>query len=216
MLAVLCATVPAAVAMADVGSQSIDLDRDGTPETLQVRETECFSAEGTATPPCPEDSFSAKQATVEAYCADGRPQRIDLLRRDHDAFVAADPVEADGDPATQEVFVVGRSGAAARNGEDRIVAFRRGADGCLAVRTLYRHPGKGFETRRPKRASYPGTGDAVLSKDGTTLTLEQPWYKRTDGGCCPTYLAVARFRYSARAGRFVKVSERVKKYDRRG
>lgn len=208
-LAVLCATVPAAALAAD-RARELDLDRDGTPELVVVRETECFGEDGVATPPCAEGQFASRMASVLGACADGRQQRLDLLSREHDAFVEADPVEADGRARTQELFVVGRSGAAARVGEERIVRIVRGADGCLKQKVLFRHPGKAFATKRPKRASYSGTGTSTVDGKGR-LRLEQPWYTSKDGGCCPSYLAIATFRYDGKKGRFVKVKERVKR-----
>lgn len=212
LVAALCAIAPAAALAAD-RVQDVDFERDGAPEQLVVRELECYGEHGSTPPPCPEDGFASRQATVIGACTDGRVQNLDLLGRPHDAFVAADVAEADGRPSTTEVFVVGRSGAAARVGDERVVRIVRGADGCLKRKILFKHPGKGFETRRPKRASYAGTGNSTLDGKGH-LRLEQPWYKRTDGGCCPTYLAIATFAYDARAGKFVKTRERYKRIPR--
>lgn len=212
LLAVLCAAPAAAVAADHV--QQADLDGDGAPETLLVREVECFSPEGVSAPPCPEDGLHSRQATVVSTCADGRERRTDLLRREHDAYASIDVGEVDGDASGPELVVSGRSGAAARVGEDRVVRMVRGADGCLSARTLFRHPGKGFETRRPKRASYSATGTITADGKGH-LRLEQPWYRRADGACCPTYTAIATFSYDARSGRFVKTAERYRRTRRR-
>lgn len=212
LLAVLLFLTPAAALAADRSEQA-DLDGDGAPETLLVREVECFGPEGTSAPPCDEEGFRSRQATVVSTCADGAERRTDLLSREHDAFVVHEVAEADGNRSTTEVLAIGRSGASARVGEERVVRMVRGTDGCLKPRVLFKHPGKAFTTKRPKRASYSGTGDITLDGKGH-LRLEQPWYKRSDGSCCPTYLAIATFSYDARGDRFVKTSERVKRYRR--
>jgi hypothetical protein len=117
-------------------------------------------------------------------------------------------VDADSDGAKDEALVEGYSGASGRNGEARIVRFVPGADGCATVKVLLSIPSPRFRTHRPRGASYATTG--FLKVSGRDVRLQQAWYRRDDGGCCPSWIATATFRYRAASDSYRKIRERVR------
>ena len=212
-LACLCASALAA----DRPSQPLDaplladLDGDGTNETVRVRETACYSAQGTSDPPCSrsEDVFRTLVVEVADTCAGGQGpgERVLTLSREMDYVSAARIIDADRDGQARELAFELRAGASARGVQAKIVAFRVGADGCVAVRrTLFSYPRGDSIGRRPKGSSF-STGslqikDFTKRYGGLELRTIESYARGGDPGCCPTYERTTYWRFDRAKDRY--------------
>jgi hypothetical protein len=200
---------------------SANLDADPAPEQLVQHETTCFTEGVEHAPPCGKEDVRYEMASVIDDCGSG-PQEMPLLKDPHETFVDIRAVEADGDPSRREILVEGYSGAAGRVGEARLVRLAGTAaagtsPACRPPRVLLEIPGRRWRTRKPAGAGYSSTGFVQVREldrryKGREVVLRQPWYRRDDAGCCPTWSATAVFRYDRRRDRYVKLRERVRRF----
>jgi hypothetical protein len=103
-------------------------------------------------------------------------------------------------------------------GEARLLRLRTPSSpgACPAPKVLFEIPSRRWTTSKPRGASYASTGEiSVREADrrfkGREVVLRQPWYRRDDAGCCPTWVATAVFRFEAKRDRYVKARERVRR-----
>ena len=177
-----------------------DLDGDGTNETVRLRETACFSADGDLTPPCPDrdDVYRTIVVEVADTCEGG--ERVLTLSRDMDAVTFARLLDADRDGKARELAFELRAGASERGVQSKIVSFRAGAGGCVAVRkTLFSYPQPQTIGRRPRGTSFSTGGLDVRNFSprwpGTELRTFESYVRGTDPGCCPSYERTTYWRF---------------------
>jgi hypothetical protein len=188
-----------------------DLDADGTNETVRVRETACFSANGTSEPPCSrsEDEFRTLVVEVADTCAGGGGggEHALTLSREMDYVSFARVLDADGDGQRRELAFELRAGASARGVQAKIVSFRAGDGGCVAVRrTLFSYPRADSIGRRPRGSSF-STGslqikDYTKRYPGLELRTIESYARGNDPGCCPTYERTSDWRFDAAQDRY--------------
>ncbi|MEA2143209.1 MAG: hypothetical protein QOI64_1639 [Solirubrobacteraceae bacterium] len=205
----------ASIAAADRPSQPLDtplladLDADGTNETVRVRETACFDAGGESQPPCSraDDVFRTLVVEVADTCAGGGGERALTLSREMEYVSIARILDADRDGQARELAFEVRAGASARAVQAKIVAFKAGADGCVAVRrTLFSYPRPDSIGRRPKGSSF-STGslqikDFTKRYGGLELRTIESYARGNDPGCCPTYERTSYWRFDTAKDRY--------------
>ena len=218
----LCLTVAAAACLcasalaANRPSQPLDtplladLDADGTDETVRARETACFNAEGTSDPPCSraDDVFRTLVVEVADPCAGGEGgERAFTLSREMEFVSVGRIIDADRDGQARELAFEVRAGASGRGVQAKIVSFKAGAGGCVAVRrTLFSYPRGDSIGRRPK-GSYFSTGSLVV-KDftkrfgGLELRTMESYARANDPGCCPTWRRTSLWRFDKANDRY--------------
>jgi hypothetical protein len=217
MLAPVLSALLAAAALSV--STPVNLDPDPGAERLVKRETTCFTDGSEHRPPCTPDDVVYRMVSVIDDCGTG-PQDLPLLREPHETFTDVRAVEADGNRSYREILAEGYSGASGRIGEARLLRLagrRPGASGCLPPKVLFEIPSRRWATAKPEGASYASTGfvqvrDIDPRLPGREVVLRQPWYRTDDGGCCPTWEAVAVFRYDKTKDTYVKARERVRRF----
>lgn len=179
-----------------------DLDGDGTAETVRARETACFGPAEPTQPPCPRDSLRSLVVEVADGCAGGASgvaEHVLTLSREMDFVSFAQIVDADGDGAARELAFELRAGATARGVQAKVVSFRAGAGGCVAVRrTLFSYPRADSIGRRP-RGAYFASGslevkDYARAIAGLELRTIETYSRPRDAGCCPSYRRVSYWR----------------------
>jgi hypothetical protein len=177
-----------------------DLDSDGASETVQAHEIECFTDDGPKPPPCEKGGLRSIYVEVVDACAGGtRGLRIS---RDMDFASLAEIVDADGDGQARELAFELRAGATARGVQAKVVRFRAGADGCVAVqKTLFSYPRPETIGKRPKNTSFRTGSIEVRNFDktrkGLELRTDETYSRPTDPGCCPTWRRVTTWTYVA-------------------
>ena len=116
----------------------------------------------------------------------------------------------------REVFVELRSGASAKLGEARVVAWRpAGSGGCGTPRDLF-----AYNTDRHTRTPRRGNGDIfsfgvslrdrVKAYKGLEVALEERFYRRGDPAVYGSILKRTYWRYSRKTDRYVRYVTRVK------
>lgn len=189
------------------------LDRDAEKERIEDRDVRCLGEEGAHEPPCAEGDVARKQVVLVDPCG-GEAVRVNLLPESHDFLTAYSAPQIDS-TGPREIFAEGRSGASGRAGDAVIARLRPGAP-CGRLQILLRAPGT-HRTQKPKGASY-GTDPLVEVKDldrsrkGLEVRLTQNWYRRGDGGCCPTWESTRLLRL--RDGKFVTYRSRIREVPR--
>ena len=104
--------------------------------------------------------------------------------------------------------------ATGRNGAAVLVRLPAGTpeNPCPALRTLFRLPNLGagpWRLPRGPRGTYAGSF-SVLPRDlradlpGEELVVRVGRYRRTDAGCCPSYVQTTSWRYDAVTDRFIR------------
>ena len=153
----------------------------------------------------------AKRAYVEDTCG-GAIRRLALGRADE--FHGVRLLRTEGDPGPGRLFQEGSSGATGRNGAAVLVRLPAGApeNPCPALRTLFRLPNLGagpWRLPRGPRGTYAGSF-SVLPRDlradlpGEELVVRVGRYRRTDAGCCPSYVQTTSWRHDAARDRFIR------------
>jgi hypothetical protein len=187
----------------------VDLDADGTNETVRVRETACFSEGGDSQPPCSRSDNVFRTLVVEVVDPCGVPggERVLTLSREMETVSLGRIIDADGDGGRRELAFEVRAGAASRAVQAKIVSFRPGADGCVAVRkTLFSYPRKDSTGPIP-RGGYFSTGSLQV-KDftkrfaGLELRTYESYARGNDPGCCPTWERMSHWRFDKAADRY--------------
>jgi hypothetical protein len=177
-----------------------DLDGDGVKETARAHETGCFTNDGPRTPPCEKGGLRSFYVEVQDTCATGALALA--LSREMDFASLAEVVDADGDGNVRELAFELRAGATARGVQAKIVRFRAGASGCVAVqKTLFSYPRPQTIGRRPKGTSF-ATGylsihDYAKGIRGLELRTIETYSRPSDPGCCPSYRRVTFWRFAA-------------------
>jgi hypothetical protein len=181
-----------------------DLDADGVNEIVRAHETACFPPKGKRQPPCAKDVLRTLFVEVADSCAGAT--RTLRLSREMDGVSLARIVDADGDGNARELAFELRAGATGRGVQSKVVSFRAGPGGCVAVaRTLFSYPRPDSIGRRPKGTSF-ATGDLRIrdfapGMPGLELRTRETYARATDAGCCPSYSRVTSWRFvAARAG----------------
>jgi len=219
LLCLVCAAtacVCASALAADRPSQPLDtpliadLDADGTDETVRVRETACFNAEGTSPPPCSraDDVFRTLVVEVADPCAEGQGgERSFTLSREMEFVSIGRLIDADRDGRARELAFEIRAGASGRGVQAKIVSFKAGAGGCVAVRrTLFSYPRADSIGRRPKGSSF-STGslrikDFTKRYAGLELRTIESYARGNDPGCCPTWQRTSLWRFDTANDRY--------------
>jgi hypothetical protein len=186
-----------------------DLDADGTNETVRVRETACFDANGSTRPPCSRSDDVFRTLVVEVVDPCGVPggERVLRLSREMEAVSLGRILDADGDGQRRELAFEVRAGAASRAVQAKIVSFKAGPDGCVAVRrTLFSYPRKDSTGPIP-RGAYFSTGSLQI-KDftkrfaGLELRTYESYARGDDPGCCPTWERMSHWRFDKAGDRY--------------
>jgi hypothetical protein len=184
-----------------------DLDGDGTTETVRVRETACFNAEGETPPPCSRSDDAFRTLVVEVTDGCGGGERVLTLSREMEYVSQGRVIDADRDGQRRELLFEVRAGAAARAVQAKIVGFKAGADGCVAVRrTLFSYPRRDSTGPFPRGGSF-STGSLQV-KDfskrygGLELRTYESYARGDDPGCCPTWERTSYWRFDRPAERY--------------
>ena len=182
-----------------------DLDGDGTAETVRARETACFGPQEPTPPPCPPDGLRTILVEVTDACAGG--ERVLKLSREMEFISFARILDADRDGQRRELAFELRAGASARGVQAKIVSFRPGAGGCVAVRrTLFSYPRPETIGRRPQGTSF--ASGSLMIKDyspryrGLELRTGETYSRPRDPGCCPTFGRVTFWRFDTEQQRY--------------
>ncbi len=193
-----------------------DLDGDGTSETVRLRETACYSAAGEFAPPCPNrvDVFRTVVVQVADTCAGG--ERVLTLSREMDGVSFARRLDADGDGRARELAFELRAGASGRGVQAKVVGFRAGAGGCVAVRkTLFSYPQPETIGRRPRGTAF-STGSLVVKRfskryPGVQLRTTESYVRGSDPGCCPSYERTTYWRLVTERGAYAPYRTRLRR-----
>jgi len=203
-----------------------DLDGDGTNETVRVRETACYNEEGERPPPCSrsDDVFRTLVVEVADSCAGGPGrgpdgERVLTLSRAMESVSQGRIVDADGDGQARELLFEVRAGAASRAVQAKIVSFKPGPDGCVAVRrTLFSYPRKDSTGPLP-RGGYFSTGSLQI-KDftqrlrGLELRTYESYARGNDPGCCPTWERTSYWHFDRADDRYRKYRTKLERLRR--
>src|SRR4051812_23527503 len=190
----------AAPAGAFLGPQqkSADLDGDGTAETVRAVRV---PVKGVT-----DQHFDQTAIEIAASCATRR------IAGPQDNLVLMRLRNADGRKG-REVFVDLRSGAAARLGEARVVAWRKG-EPCSKARQLF-----GYKTDHHTHTPAGGNGDITgfdagfrKRKGSRTLdvVLGEQFIRKGEPLCCGSIHKTTVWRYSARRDRYFRLSSKVR------
>ncbi len=175
-----------------------DVDADGVAETVRAHELECFTNDGPKPPPCEPQGLRSIDVEVVDACAPGT--RTLKLSRAMDSATLAAIVDADGDGQARELAFELRAGATSRGVQAKVVRFRAGADGCVAVqKTLFSYPRPATIGKRPKGTSFR-TGFLSIrnfdkTRKGLELRTDETYSRPTDPGCCPTWQRTTTWTY---------------------
>jgi hypothetical protein len=175
-----------------------DLDGDGSPETVRAHEIVCYGQRGRTAPPCAKDVLRSLYVEVTDHCA-GAAHAI-RLSRVMDFMSLAQIVDADGDGVARELAFEARAGATGRGVQAKVVAFRPGPGGCVAVRkTLFSYPQPATIGRRPPGTTF-ASGEIAIGNfaprlPGLELRTSETYARPADAGCCPTYHRVTYWRF---------------------
>jgi hypothetical protein len=177
-----------------------DFDGDGVKETARAHETACFTNDGPAEPPCEHGGLRSFYVEVQDACATGALALT--LSREMDFASLAEVIDADGDGNARELAFELRAGATARGVQAKIVRFRAGADGCVAVqKTLFSYPRLATIGKRPKGTAFATGYLSIHDYDkgirGLELRTIETYSRPTDPGCCPSFRRVTFWRYVA-------------------
>jgi len=153
----------------------------------------------------------AKRAYVEDTCG-GSVRRLALGRADE--FHGVRLLRTVGDPGPPRLFQEGSSGATGRNGAAILARLPAGTpqDPCPGLRVLFRLPNLGagpWRLPRGPRGTYAGSF-SVLPRDlradlpGEELVVRVGRYRRTDAGCCPSYVQTTSWRHDGATDRFIR------------
>ena len=224
-LTVLLAAAAAAVAVAAPRTPGpldrplvADLDGDGTKETVRLRETACFSSGGETAPPCPnrDDVFRGIVVEVVDSCTAGGGERVLTLSRAMEGVAFARLLDADRDGKARELAFELRAGASGRGVQSKIVSFRAGAGGCVAVRrTLFSYPRPQTIGKRPRGTSF-STGGLVIKNftsrfAGPELRTRESYARGNDPGCCPSYERTTYWRFEPKSGSYKPYHTRLRR-----
>jgi hypothetical protein len=208
-LACVCATALAANRPSQPLDRPLaaDLDGDGSNETVRVRETACFDADGDTPPPCSRSDDVFRTLVVEVADGCGGGERVLTLSREMEYVSQGRVIDADRDGQRRELLFEVRAGAAARAVQAKIVSFKAGADGCVAVRrTLFSYPRRDSTGPFPRGGSF-STGSLQV-KDfskrygGLELRTYESYARGDDPGCCPTWERTSYWRFDRPAERY--------------
>ncbi len=205
-----------------------DLDGDGATETVSARETSCFGPDEASPPPCDADMLRTLYVEVADGCgaaesapgAAGQPVKTIRLSREMDAVSVARIVDADGDGLARELVFELRAGATARGVQAKVVSFRAGPGGCIAVRkTLFSYPRPETIGRRPKGTSFASGALTIANyareRRGLELRTRDTYAGPSDPGCCPRYERVTFWRYVAARNGYAPYRTKLTKLPRR-
>jgi hypothetical protein len=226
LLTLVLATAALAPAAAPARSLRIivaDLDGDGRTEQVRERVAGCVVGGRFRRPPCTRYGrrpFRLYQATLVQRCADGTTRRTDLLRRREDFLPALRLLRVAG-ASTPQILAEGRSGVSGRLGEVTVVAFARGADGCLRPRRTFDADLGRAVTAKPAGADYAVTPAVTFEErdaepSGQVLRVAQPWYTKGDFGCCPRFLSTRFYRFDASTARWTGARDEIEELPENG
>jgi len=216
---ILLATTAAALAQGPLSDPVVVANLDGDPanERIVVREISCGTPDGTTKPPCDRETTVYRQLQVDLVDECGEDERrTALLPRVEEGLDQLAARELDGDASRREIVVTAYSGASGRVGSGAVVRLADGSDGCARVRRLFTFGPAKARTRKPKGASYHATGTLrvlQLRRDfhGKELRYSEPWYVRSDPGCCPTWTSTIDLRHDTKTDRYVIYRSRIKR-----
>jgi hypothetical protein len=193
----------AAPALAWLGptEKHADLDGDGSAETVK--------AVRIPVPGVTDHHFDQTAVEIDATC-----QGATLTRRiagPQDNLVLMRLRNADGRKG-REVFVDLRSGAAARLGEARVVAWRKGTP-CSKPRQLFRYRSD-HHTHTPAGGNGDITGfDAGYRRrkgsSALDVVLKERFLRKGEPECCGSIAKTTVWRYSRSRDRYFRLSSRL-------
>lgn len=122
------------------------------------------------------------------------------LSREMDGVTFARLLDADRDGAARELAFELRAGASGRGVQSKVVSFRPGPGGCVAVRkTLFSYPRPATIGRRPRGTSFSTGGlhvrDFSSRYPGPELRTFESYVRGNDPGCCPSYERTTYWRF---------------------
>jgi hypothetical protein len=183
----------------ETGPAEVELDGDPAPERVAVRQVSELRWSPRLEDDCPGVGTVRRR-----------------LGPTNDA-VAIEAIEHDG---VTMLFTSGSTGAAGRSGDFRLhrLGPETDARGCARLRTLFAYPTRSFRLPRPRRGTSPGSFSAriVVSRGRLTVRTYEGLYRRSDPGCCPSYLRTSDWRLNRRKDRFTLRRSRTTRTPRRG
>lgn len=161
--------------------------------------------------------FRTLVVEVADPCAGG--EHVLTLSREMDAVSFARLLDADRDGQARELAFELRAGASGRGVQSKIVGFRAGAGGCVAVRrTLFSYPQPATIGRRPRGTSFSTGGldvrDFTARWPGPELRTFESYVRGTDPGCCPSYDRTTYWRYVPSRGAYTPYRTKLRKLRR--
>ena len=180
-----------------------DLDGDGQNETVRSVRVDL---------PGVNDMFDQTKVRVQDDCDGGVVKRNVAGPQDNLEALRLKRVDT---RKGREIFTSLRSGAAGRQGEARVVAWRPLKDSdCGKPRRLFR-----YRSIHPTKAPSGSTGEVssfnVALKNrtnryrGVEVRLSEGFLKSGEPECCPTIKKVTLYRYSRKRDRYVRYATKV-------
>jgi hypothetical protein len=179
-----------------------DLDGDGSAETVK--------AVRIPVPGVTDQRFDQTAIEIDATCQGAAVSK--RIAGPQDNLVLMRLRNADGRKG-REVFVDLRSGAAARLGEARVVAWRKGSP-CSKARQLFRYKSD-HHTRTPRGGNGDLTGfDAGYRKRrgsrALDVVLKEQFLRKGEPECCGSIHKTTVYRYSGARDRYVRLSSKLR------
>ena len=200
--ALLIALLVAAPAGAAYEQHSVDSDLDADGSLEEVRTARHVS-----------DGLERTVVQIADECDAGSIAKRVAGPQDALAFLRV--FKAD-DVAGNDVFIDLRSGATARSGELRLVAWRPiSGPSCGKLRKLFTYKSS-RPTKRPKGASFLANFGAVVKdfaekRPGRELRLDEHFAREGEGSCCPSITKRTYFSYDAASDAYERYRTRVKR-----
>lgn len=216
-VALLCLTLVGAAfgAVGSAGAQQAaplatplvaDLDGDSALEAVRVREISCAGPGGPSPPPCPPTGGRTIVVEVVDVCPNGQVRTL-TLSREMDFVQFAAVLDANGDGRARELAFAVAAGAAGRTVQAKVVRFKRGSDGCIAVRkTAFSYPRAATVGRRPTGTNPAGVSVMIANfssaRRGLEVRVREFYVREGDAYCCPSFRRTTFFTYSRKRGAY--------------
>jgi hypothetical protein len=180
-----------------------DLDGDGHDETVRSVRVDLAGV---------EDMFDQTKVQVQDDCDGGIVKRNVAGPQDNLESLRLRRLDTH---KGREIFTSLRSGASARQGEARVVGWRRVVgSNCGRPRKLFR-----YRSTHPTAAPSGSTGEVssfnVSLKNrtkryrGIEVRLAEGFLKKGEPECCPSIKKVSLYRYSRKRDRYVRYAKKV-------
>jgi hypothetical protein len=195
--------IPAAAFVKPVTKRG-DLDGDGDSEVVRAVRVDLKGV---------EDMFDRTKVTVTDTCKGADRTRNVAGPQDNLAFLRLKAIDG---RKGREVYTQLFSGASARQGEARVVGWRRGSDGCSKPRKLFVYRSTN-PTAAPRGSNGEVAGFTVRLRNatrrfkGTEIILSERFSKKGDPLCCGTYRKTTAWGYDRSRDLYRVYKTRVRK-----